>query len=159
MVEYRTIGESVDDATVKEIGRLYFLCFSREPEPDFGDRLREKPGLLLNLASAAGQVVGYKVGYRRYGDVFYSWLGGVAPAYRRRGIARQLLKEQHQWCKDTGYRWIVAENRNDLRRMLLLNIQEGFNVIGTYLSERSETIITLRKSLEESHSGDEDWAT
>lgn len=149
MVEYRTIGESVDDATVKEIGRLYFLCFSREPEPDFGDRLREKPGLLLNLARAEGHVVGYKVGYQRYGKVFYSWLGGVAPTFRRRGIARQLLKEQHQWCRDTGYRWIVAENRNDLRRMLLLNIQEGFNVVGTYLNERSETIITLRKDLDD----------
>lgn len=47
-----------------------------------------------------GDLVGFKLGYRRGPHMFYSWLGGVHPETRRHGVARELMVRQHQWAAD-----------------------------------------------------------
>jgi len=61
------------------------------PEADVRARLAAVPWLLL-LADEDGQIVGFKVGYQWDANTFYTWLGGVHPAYRRRGIAQALSR-------------------------------------------------------------------
>lgn len=71
--------------------------FQREnTEQILRERLAGKTRLIL-LASHNKQPIAYKLGYQRDSHEFYSWLGGVVPAYRQQGIASCLLEQQQAW--------------------------------------------------------------
>jgi hypothetical protein len=59
----------------------------------------------------AGTLVGSKLGYAETSHRYYSWLGGLHPDFRQRGIGSCLMEQQH---------------------MLRLNQRSGFETIGTY---------------------------
>ncbi|SMO57455.1 GNAT family N-acetyltransferase [Melghirimyces algeriensis] len=123
-------------------------------EQIFGDsnplmkQLGNKQGLLTLLAINQQQVVGYKVGYELKPHKFYSWLGGVHQDYRDLGIASELMKKQHQFLKNAGYQVVQTKTKNKWRHMLILNIKNGFDVIGTYNDEKGEPKIILEKRLD-----------
>jgi len=98
------------------------------------------------LAFADGQVVGCKLGHERQPGHYYSWLGGVLPSHRRLGIAAALMEQQHTWCRQQGYRRIRTQTFNRWRGMLLLNLQHGFDIVGTLQAARGLTIV-LEKEL------------
>jgi GNAT superfamily N-acetyltransferase len=83
------------------------------------------------LALVDGNVVGCKIGYERKPGHYYSWLGGVNAEFRSRGIAQDLMREQHLWCQQQGYQRIRTQTYNRWRAMLLLNLKEGFDIVGT----------------------------
>ncbi len=123
---------------------------------DDGDRFAtleqdaaEKPGLMLLLAWEGDDCLGFKAGYRRNEDHFYSWLGGVLPGARGQGIARRLMLAQHEWVQGQGYVYVTTETYNRYRDMLLLNLRMGFDVVGTLTTLKGETKIVLRKVLGE----------
>lgn len=60
------------------------------------ERLAGKSTLIL-IARAEGRAVAYKLGYAISEREFYSWLGGVLPEYRRKGIASELRQAQEAW--------------------------------------------------------------
>ncbi|EPZ52678.1 hypothetical protein N007_02510 [Alicyclobacillus acidoterrestris ATCC 49025] len=80
----------------------------------------------------------------RIGARFYSWLGGVHPEFRGRGIANELMRRQHVWCEKQGLHVIRTQTRNTWRDMLILNIRNGFNIVGTR-TEKGDTTILLEK--------------
>ncbi|HEY8343405.1 MAG TPA: GNAT family N-acetyltransferase [Calditerricola sp.] len=45
--------------------------------------------------------------------------------YRRRGIATELMKRQHAWCRRHGYQTIRTHTKNKWREMLILNLRHG----------------------------------
>ncbi len=75
--------------------------------------------------------VGYKIGYEEKPDSFFSWVGGVHPAFRNQGIATQLLRNQHEWALSQGYTYITTRSNNAYKPMMRLNLKEGFDIIGT----------------------------
>lgn len=93
------------------------------------------------------RVVGFKLGFGDRPGRFYSWLGGVAPEQRRRGVARELIRRQHLRCREAGYSSVRTHTTNGNRAMLLLNVQEGFDVIGTTNSAGKGLRIVLEKGL------------
>lgn len=116
-------------------------CARRIPELEgsygraaYQNRLEGVPHLLL-LAEADGVPAGFKVGYEREG-CFYSWMGGVRPAYRRRGIAKALAIHQQMWAKQNGYSRIAFKTRNYLRAMLIFALHNGFYI--TAVEERED---------------------
>ncbi|GAB3263707.1 GNAT family N-acetyltransferase [Larkinella harenae] len=104
--------------------------------------------LLTEMALDGQTVVGYKMGYQRKPGHFYSWLGCVDPAYRRQGIAGELMHRQHDWCKNNGYHTIRTHTRNQWRDMLILNLRHGFDIIGTIANPNSHTTLILEKKLD-----------
>lgn len=96
------------------------------------------------MASDGDEAVGFKLGYERSREEFYSWLGGVHPEYRRRGVAAEMMKRQHEWCRKNGYRTVVTETLNDNGAMLILNLRSGFRVVGTRLDERGLKVVLSR---------------
>ena len=94
-----------------------------------------------------GQVVGAKLGYERQPGHYYSWLGGVRPDCRGRGVATELLRWQHAWCQAQGYGRVRTHTYNQWRGMLLLNLRQGFDVIGTVQAARG-LLPVLEKRLE-----------
>lgn len=106
-----------------------------------------KQKLLVQVAMDDAKVIGYKIGYEQKDDSFYSWLGGVDETYRNYGIASKLMEKQHQFLREHGYKIVQTKTKNKWRNMLILNIKNGFDVIGTYTDEKGEPKIILEKKL------------
>lgn len=120
-------------------------------EAVFGERLKEhklaRQKLLALVAIEEGQVAGFKFGYEHEDGVFYSWLGGVHPAFQRRGIAKQLMERQHAIVKERGYDRIRTYSRNEKMAMLILNLQSDFHIKSTFTDDKGWHKIVLEKQL------------
>ncbi len=115
---------------------------------EYERRFQNVPHLIL-IAEVNGNAAGFKVGYQRGGETsFYSWMGGVLPAFRRQHLARQLALVQEQWAKEKGYRKIVFRTRNRHKAMLLFGIKNGFQIVSVEpRPEVAEHRIVLEKNL------------
>lgn len=110
-------------------------------------QMKDKSELLINLAIKDEKVIGYKIGYKLDEDKFYSWFGGVDENFRKYGVASKLMEEQHYYLKNNGFKIVQTKTKNKWRNMLILNIKNGFDIIGTYTDEEGETKIILEKKL------------
>ncbi len=90
-----------------------------------------RKNLLAQVAFVGEVPVGFKLGYERTPEEFYSWLGGVLPEWRKQGIAQELLRLQHTKVKALGYEKITTKSRNQFTQMLILNLKSGFHIVGT----------------------------
>ncbi|MBF0315849.1 MAG: GNAT family N-acetyltransferase [Oligoflexia bacterium] len=100
------------------------------------------------IAYIGSTPVGYKIGYELSSKMFYSWIGGVIPKYRRKGFAKKLMKIQHEIVSNEGYSIIRTSTENKFKHMLILNLKSGFNIIGSYCSDlKKELTIMLEKKL------------
>ena len=118
------------------------------PVAEYKKRLHGIPHLIL-LACDQDRPVACKVGYQRDQDgSFYSWMGGVHPAYRRQGLALRLAEAQESWARSQGYRLIRFKTRNRHRNMLLFAINRGFRICGfEAFNDPAESRIWLEKEL------------
>ncbi|ASV69506.1 GNAT family N-acetyltransferase [Cytobacillus kochii] len=106
-----------------------------------------KSKLLVIIAKDGKKIVGYKIGYTIDSTKFYSWLGGIDANYRKQGIASILMKKQHQYLRNNGFRIVQTKTMNKWRNMLILNIKSGFDIIHTYTNEKGIHKIILEKNL------------
>lgn len=104
-----------------------------------------RTGLQTMLALSHGQVVGCKLGYERKPGHYYSWLGGVHPDFRSHGIATELMRRQHAWCQQQGYKTIRTQTYNQWRGMLILNLRHGFDITGTLQGKHGLTIVLEKR--------------
>ena len=111
------------------------------------EKLKEKSNLIVFVAKDENRVTGFKIGYDYGNRTFYSWLGGVHTDYRGKGIAKELMRRQHELVKSMGYTKARTISRNDKRGMLILNIKFGFDVIETFISKKGTHKIVLEKVL------------
>lgn len=144
-MKYMIIEGMPEESKVIEIEQLHHQIFT--DTRSLYDQMQMKPFLVVHLAYDAQTLVGYKIGYEQSTSIFYSWLGGVHPDYRGRGIARQLMNRQHLKAKKTGYSFIETKTMNRWRNMLIVNIQFGFDVVDVEKNEGEEPKILLRKRL------------
>jgi len=114
-----------------------------------GTELSRKHHPTLFVATSKDKVVGYKLGYERKPNHYYSWLGGVSADHQRHGIATTLMKMQHDWCRANGYVAIRTQTKNKWRNMILLNIRSGYHIIGSFTDDTGEPKIMLEKNLVE----------
>ncbi|MEZ4886216.1 MAG: GNAT family N-acetyltransferase [Chitinophagales bacterium] len=107
---------------IPEFGQTYMTA-------EYVKRLESAPHLIL-IAEIEGEIVGFKVGYERESDgSFYSWMGGVLPAYRRKGVANLLSARQEQWALLKGYKSVRFKTRNQHKGMLMCGINRGFKIV------------------------------
>lgn len=83
---------------------------------------------LLLIAEYEGEPAGFLVGHST-DDFFYSWLAGVVPKYRRKGIMDRLFKFQEQWCRENNFKHIRLKTRNKYKSMLHFAISWGFHIV------------------------------
>ncbi|AZZ36942.1 hypothetical protein CIK05_09105 [Bdellovibrio sp. qaytius] len=76
-------------------------------------------------------LVGFKAGYELDETKYYSWLGAVSKTHRRLGVAKALMHEQHAWAKSQNYMLMQTKSDNRHKEMMQLNLNEGFNIVGT----------------------------
>ena len=111
---------------------------------DLAYQTNQTPILTL-LAVQNGQVVGCKLGYERKPGHFYSWLGAVHPDVRGQGIASELMRRQHDWCRQQQYHTIRTQTYNQWRAMLILNLRHGFDIIGTVQGTHGLTLVMEKR--------------
>ena len=144
MIEYSYYQGLPDSETLNGILALHKHVFDESELPV--QKLQAKDQLLILVAKAGEEVVGFKIGYRYSQDTFYSWLGGVHTAYRGQGIAKELMALQHDMVKAWGFQKVRTISRNVRREMLLLNIKTGFDVVETFVSNKGKHKIVLEKA-------------
>lgn len=126
------------------------LC--RAVFPGFDDtyltgRLATVADPALSRATVGGQLMGFKLGYRRGDGLFYSWLGGVRPEMRGQGVARELMVRQHDWAAASGYTSIETRTRASNTAMIVLNLRAGFTIAGFEVDRSGIAVVTQRKLL------------
>ena len=117
------------------------------PMTSYQERLEGVPHISLG-AFQGDQIMGFKSGYEVDAGVFYSWVGGVIPAFRRQQVARTLAVHQEQWLRDNRYHTLRMKTRNKFTNMLLFAIGNGFKL--TKVEQRDgidDWRIFLEKSL------------
>lgn len=102
---------------------------SSYPIEEYQRRLKDVQHLIL-VAWDNQIPIGFKVGYQSLtNQVFYSWMGGVLPAYRQQQIAWHLARRQEKWAKEQGFTHIRFKTRNYLKPMLIFGLKNGFNIV------------------------------
>ena len=123
-----------------------------EFEGDFTIELLEKRLMdtpIILVAFHNDLPVGCKIGYDRYQDgSFYSWLGGVLPEFRKKGIADQLNAKMEKRVSESGYTALVFKTRNKFKSMLQFGLKNGYQIVGfEEKDDPSENRIILKKQL------------
>ncbi len=95
------------------------------------------------VAEVEGKVAACKAGYLGEG-YFYSWIGGVLPAYRRHGIAKALAVAQEEDCRRKGIAKIRFKTYSKFDKMLKFALQNGFVILS---KEKKTGKILLEKKL------------
>jgi GNAT superfamily N-acetyltransferase len=85
---------------------------------------------LALVYSADGHDLGFKLGYPESDDTFYSWLGGVSPQARGRGVAQALLEAQEARVRERGFSRLRVKSMNRFPAMLRLLVRNGYLVEG-----------------------------
>lgn len=132
---------------LEEILVVYKSIFDDYKVDFFKNRILQKEDLIIILCSQYNELVGFKIGYR-YNDVtFYSWVGGVLPEQRKKGIARRMAQLQEQKVKEKGYQKIRTKSMNRFKPMMILNLKNGFEIKSMYTNKVGQTKIVFQKLL------------
>ena len=95
----------------------------------YTERLRHRIHLAL-VAEKEGELLGFKVGYQSDTPAtFYSWMGGVRPEFRGKGIATALAEEQERWAKAQRFTSVLFKTRNRFPGMIQFGVKRGFKIV------------------------------
>lgn len=130
---------------VEDILVVYKSIFEDYKLDFFKDRIHQKENLLIVLCDYQNQLVAFKIGYRYNSTTFYSWVGGVLPEQRHKGIAKQLAQLQEEKVKAKGYQTLRTKSMNRFKPMMILNLKNGFDIKNVYTNELGQTKIVFEK--------------
>ena len=117
-------------------------------EDFFKRRFRGRYNILMLLATLDQLPVGFFVGFELKPSVFFAWLYGVDPEFRRQGVATQLMDAVHAWAESHQYAVIRFECHNQHRPMLHLAISQEYDVVGLrWDADREQNLVIFEKVL------------
>lgn len=132
-------------AKLKALTSIYRTIFDDSDVPFFIDRLKTQPKALSVLAYIDNELIGFKIGYPYNETKFYSWIGGVLPEYRNKGIATLLLANQEIQVKKLGYNSLRTKSMNKFKPMMIFNLKNDFNIVKLYTNTNGQTKIVFEK--------------
>ena len=96
---------------------------------EIADRSNKNNALLL-LARENDQDAGFLVAFPITESIYYNWIMGVLPQFRRRGISNMLMDEFERYSLEYGYTKCLVKTMNRYRNMLRLLVNRNYNIIG-----------------------------
>jgi len=144
---YQTIERIPSQAVLTELLDLYNTLFEDAKLDFFKERVQTKDDLVIILSYDVKTLVGFKLGYRYNENTFYSWVGGVLPEYRQKGIAKKLMQLQHDCALKKGYEKVRTKSMNRFKPMMCLNLKSGFDIVKVYTNDSQQTKIIFEKKL------------
>jgi GNAT superfamily N-acetyltransferase len=133
------------------VADLYNQMFRPQRDLEFFRRrfLGRYNGLVM-LASLDERPVGFFLGFELKPTVYFAWLFGVLPEFRRVGVASQMMDAMQDWVAQHGYAGIRIECQNQHRPMLHMAIHQGYDVVGIrWDPDRGHNLVIFEKSLTE----------
>ena len=133
------------------VTQLYNQIFKpRQEEEFFRRRFEGRHNSLILAAVVDGDPVGFSLGFENKPTVFFEWLYGVLPDYRRAGIGAQLMDASNAWAKENHYHSTRMECHNQHREMLHMAIAKGYDIAGIrWEPERHSNLVIFEKELAE----------
>jgi GNAT superfamily N-acetyltransferase len=114
----------------------------------FQRRYLGRHNVLQMVAQVNGRPVGFFLGFELKPSAFFAWFYGVLPAYRRQGIASQLMEAVHDWARANDYEAIRFECHNQHRPMLHLAIALEYDIVGIrWDPDRGANLVLFQKML------------
>jgi GNAT superfamily N-acetyltransferase len=114
----------------------------------FKRRFLGRYNVLMLVATLDENPVGFFVGFELKPTVFFAWLYGVLPEFRRHGIAMQLMDAAHAWALGHQYPTIRFECHNQHRPMLHLAISKEYDIVGIrWDPDRGDNLVIFEKTL------------
>ncbi len=110
-------------------------------------RMNNMPRTSIFIAKDDDKMIAFKAGYAITINKYNSWLGGVDPKYRKRGIAKELMIEQHHWLKVQGFSEVETHLSQNNTAMINLNQKCGMQITGLYMNDEKPYFI-MRKKIE-----------
>lgn len=142
-----TAFEALTDEAWAAIEPLAKPLFDDVDRKRVQERLARRADPLILIGTFEGDPVGFKIGHGAGDGAFASWLGCVRADRRGLGVGGTLMRAQHDWARERGYRRVVTKTMNRWPEMLMLNLRSGFVITGTEKSDRGLEIV-LEKSLD-----------
>ncbi|MBM73820.1 MAG: GNAT family N-acetyltransferase [Proteobacteria bacterium] len=147
-IEYQNIEGFPSQNLLKKIVEINQDVFGfGETAENLSKALSGRHHLLTCLAFEDDRLVGFKIGFEERPHYFESWRGGVLQSHRGQGIAKKLLENQHEWCKNKGFRIVTTITNNTNISMLIVNLRGGFEIVGTIFDRRNHVKVHLQKWL------------
>ena len=141
-IEYKSFEGELSEELLISLAQINQELFPfHETAEILGKLLQEKKNVFVCLAFQEQQAIAFKIGFQESPHTFESWRGGVHPIFRRRGIAKKLMHIQHNWCVENGFRNITTVTNSTNTAMIILNLQSGFQIIGSFLRKNILKII------------------
>ena len=103
--------------------------------------------ILICSAFQNGRPIGFKIGFEESPSSFESWRGGIVDSARRQGIARELMRMQHCWCQENNFKIIKTTTNGNNVPMLILNLQSGFEIVGSFMNRHQRLKLLQEKRL------------
>lgn len=133
-----------DDGLPDAVSRICEAVFGSAEPHRIRWRLTHMPDASVLAVRDGEQMVAFKAGYAVSDTKYYSWLGGVLPDYRRRGLASALMERQHAWLRARGYGMVETATNQDNRAMAAANLKHGFLIAGTRRNPDNTQILFLK---------------
>lgn len=133
---------------VNHVHKLAELIFGNVSRDDFVWRLEHLPDVSVQVAQCGGTLIGFKFGHGISSRRYLSWLGGVSPDYRGKGVARELMQRQHDWLSQKQYAGVETSAANNNLAMIQLNLQFGFEIIGSYYRHGTPRVILYKRLID-----------
>ena len=125
------IIDVVGPEELSTVVELYNQIFRPQREEEFfRRRYLGRYNVLQMVARVGDRPVGFFLGFELKPSMFFAWLYGVLPDFRRQGIASQLMEAVHSWAKQHEYESLRFECHNQHRPMLHLAIALGYDIVG-----------------------------
>ncbi|MCF7798176.1 MAG: GNAT family N-acetyltransferase [Lentisphaeria bacterium] len=136
-----------EPVTLERVTELDVLIFGDTiVTADKMEQIQAVPNLLL-VASHEKRPVGFKLAYAgSRPSHFHSWLGGVVPQYRRRGIAFRMLQMQEEWARSAGFTTIGFNTFHRFPEMQALGRKAGYALVKSTV-EKGEAKLWFEKRL------------
>jgi len=141
---------AIRTGTLREAADVMSLIpeFDRTTSTDAMSERIGRATFLPLVAEEDGELIGFKLAYLLENGALYSWLGGVIPSARGRGVAQALLEAQEAWAKAHGVRSLRVTSRNRFPAMLQMLRANGYAVESTDVRPNVlDTRVRFRKEL------------
>lgn len=140
-ISYQHAAAPLDESLVGDLLQAAGRVFETIDAEDIRWRLAHMPALTAFTARSGSGICAFKIGYAVTSRRYNSWLGGVDPDYRRRGIAAVLMQRQHDWVFANGFEVIETEVLQLNHAMQQLNEASGFKAAGVRFDNVEARII------------------
>lgn len=146
-ITYQLIVGNSNKEILLKLLKIYVAVFENADIDFFKERFNKHSNVTSVLAYDNKELVGFKIGYPYNEDTFYSWVGGILPNYRQKGMANKLAEQQELFAKSQGFKKLRTKSMNQYKPMMILNLKRGFDIVKFYTNTKKQTKIVFEKPL------------